>query len=272
MNASAFKSIDHVLVRVISAQVMMDIFATTLGLPVSWPLQTNDVATYGWVTLGNTNLEFWAATNNSDLPGEAVLPLFHGLALEPHNLADSIKMLGDRGIKCKAPRPYVTQTADGRDVTNFTNSVVLDVSSPLVCIFFCEWGLEGTIFPWKEQLTTTQRKSKEQQQLSACGGGKLGITGLVEVEIICTRVEETKALWLAMTGNASSAPFTQDGIELSFCAGNEDKIESVVIGVRSLATARGELAEARLLGESHGNEISLSKKACSGLHFRFRQI
>ena len=138
---------------------------------------------------------------------------------------------------------------------------------------FANGGLEGsTIFPWKEQLTTTQRKSKEQQQLSACGGGKLGITGLVEVELICTRVEETKALWLAMTGNASSAPFTQEGIELSFRAGNEDKIESVVIGVRSLATARGELAEAGLLGESYGNEISLSKKACSGLHFRFRQI
>ena len=201
-----------------------------------------------------------------------MLPLFHGLALEPHNYADSIKMLGDRGIKCKAPRPYVTQTADGRNATNFTNSVVLDVSSPLVCIFFCEWGLEGSIFPWREQLTTTQRKSKEQQQLSACDGGKLGITGLVEVELICKRVEETKALWLAMTGNASSGPFTQVGIELSFRAGLENRIESVVIGVSSLATARGVLTKAALLGESHGNEISLSKKACSGLHFRFRQI
>ena len=251
---------------------MMNFFAGTLGLPVSWPLQSNDFATYGWVTLGNTNLEFWASSNNSDLPSEDVLPLFHGLALEPHNLADSIKLLGDCGIKCKEPRPYVTQTADGRDVTNFTNSVVLDVSSPLVCIFFCEWGLEGTIFPWKEQLTTTQRKLKQQQQLSACTGGKLGITGLVEVELICTRVEETKALWLAMTGNASSEPFIEDGIGLSFRAGNQDRIESVVIGVRSLATARGVLAEAGLLGESHGNEISLSKKVCSGLYFRFRQI
>ena len=271
MNASAFKSIDHVLVRVISAQVMMDIFATTLGLPVSWPLQTNDVATYGWVTLGNTNLEFWAATNNSDLPGEAVLPLFHGLALEPHNLADSIKMLGDRGIKCKAPRPYVTQTADGRDVTNFTNSVVLDVSSPLVCIFFCEWGLEGTIFPWKEQLTTTQRKLKQQQQLSACTGGKLGITGLVEVEMLCTRIDETRAQWLAITGK-STTPIAQDGVEVSFQFGTEDKIKSIVMGVRSLATTCNLLAEAGLLGECRDNEVLLSQKDCAGLNFRFRQI
>ncbi len=249
---------------------MMDLFAQTFGLPISWPLQSNDFATYGWVTLGNANLEFWASSNNSDLPSEDVLPLFHGLALEPENLADSIQILRGRGVNCKAPRPYVTQTNDGLDVTNFTNSVVLDVSSPLACIFFCEWGLEGTIFPWKERLTTPQRKLKEQRQLSACAGGKLGITGLVEVEILCTRLEETKARWLAMTGQAS-APITQDGIQLSLRAGNEDKIESIVIGVRSLVAAEKVLVKAGLLRERSGNEILLETNACSGLCFRFRQ-
>lgn len=271
MGTSAFKSLDHVLVRVKNAQPMMDLFTKTFGLPVSWPLQSNDFATYGWVTLGNTNLEFWASSNNNDLPSEEVLPLFHGLALEPGNLADSIQLLMSRGISCKASRPYVTQANDGRDVTNFTNSVVLDVSSPLVCIFFCEWGFEGTIFPWKEQLTTPQRKLKEQEQISACAGGKLGITGLVEVQILSTRTDEIKTRWLAMTGQASE-PITQDGIQLSFIAATEDKIESIVIGVRSLATARDVLAEAGLLGECSDNEISLSRKACSALHFRFRQI
>lgn len=200
-----------------------------------------------------------------------MLPLFHGLALESDNLADSIQILKGRGINCKAPRPYVTQTSDGRDVTNFTNSVVLDVSSPLVCVFFCEWGREGTIFPWKEKLTTTQRKLKEQEQLSACAGGKIGITGLVEAEILSTRIEDTKARWQAMTGQASE-PVSMGGIQLSFCASTEDKIESIVIGVRSLATVRDVLAHAGLLGECEGNEISLSLKVCAGLHFRFRQI
>lgn len=271
MQPSAFRSIDHIVVRVKNVQPMMDLFAQTLGLPISWPLQSNDFATYGWVTLGNTNLEFWASSNNHDLPSDDVLPLFHGLALEPANLDGSIQMLMGRGISCKAPRPYLTQTNDGRDVTNFTNSVVLDVSSPLVCIFFCEWGVEGTIFPWKEQLTTAQRKLKEQQRLSACAGGKLGITGLVEIEILSTRIEETKAHWLAMTGQ-TSAPIKQEGIELRFRAGTEDKIESIVIGVRSLAMARDVLAEAGLLGECRGNEISISRTACSGLYFCLRQI
>ena len=135
MTSSAFRSIDHILVRVKNAQQMLTLFAQTFGLPVSWPLQSNDFASYGWVTLGNTNLEFWESSNNGDLPSEEVLPLFHGLALEPDNLADSIKTLSESGIQCKAPRPYVTQTLDGRDVTNFTNAVVLDLSSPLVLHF-----------------------------------------------------------------------------------------------------------------------------------------
>lgn len=270
MGTSAFKSVDHVLVRVKNAPLMMDLFATKLGLPVSWPLQSNDFATYGWVTLGNTNLEFWAASNNSDLPSDDVLPLFHGLALEPDNLPESIQMLLGRGIKCKAPRPYITQTPDGRDVTNFTNSVVLDLSSPLVCIFFCEWGLDGTIFPWHEKLTTTQQKLKQQQLLSACDGGKLGITGLVAVEMLCTQIDETKAKWLALTGR-SATPITQGGIELRLQAGNVDRIESIVIGVRSLATTRDVLSEAGLLGACTGNKVSMSPTACPGLHFCFCQ-
>ena len=250
---------------------MIDLFAGILGLPVSWPILSNDFATYGWVTLGNTNLEFWAAKNNSDLPSEDALPLFHGLALEPDNLTENIQLLMGRGIQCKAPRPYITQASDGQDVTNFTNSVVLNLSSPLICIFFCEWGIEGTIFPWQEKLTTSQRKLKELQQLSACGGGKLGITGLVEVELLCRQVDKTQELWLKMTGSAV-APVVQGGIEVSFQAGTEDKINSIVMGVRSLETARRVLSDAGLLGVCMGVEVSMSQKACPGLHFRFRQI
>ena len=59
---------------------------------------------------------------------------------------------------------------------------------------------------------------------------------------------------------------------MSFQASNVDKIESIVVGVRSLATTRKVLAEEGLLGECLGNEVSMSSKALTGLHFRFRQI
>ena len=148
---------------------------------------------------------------------------------------------------------------------------MLDLSSPVVCIFFCEWGLEGTIFPWRETLTTTQRKLNEHKQLLACDGGKLGITGLVEVRMLCTQIDEIRAKWLAMTGK-QEAPVVQDGIEFSFQAGNVDRIESIVMGVRSLATARDVLAKVGLLGVCTDNEVSMSSIDLTGLHFCFKQI
>ena len=132
-------------------------------------------------------------------------------------------------------------------------------------------GLEGTIFPWTEQLTSAQRKSREHQQLLACGGGKLGITGLVEVEMLCTQIDKMKTQWLAMTGR-SATPIVQGGIEVNFQAGTMKKINSIVMGVRSLTTARKVLAEAGLLGACLGNEVSMPSNALTGLDFRFRQI
>ena len=249
----------------------MELFSNTLGLPISWPLQTHAVATYGWITLGNTNLEFWASLNNEDLPGADVLPLFHGLALEPDDLAGSLEILNQRGISCKIPKPYITRTSVGRDVINFTNSVVLDVSSSMICIFFCEWGTEGTIFPWKEKITTTERKQKQQRQLLECAGGKLGITGLVEVEMLTTRLEEATERWLAITGQTQLPISLSSGVRLTLVAGDENRITSIVIGVRSFPVACQILSEEGLLGEFRDGEASLSRAVCSGLHFRFRQ-
>ena len=45
MTSSVFRSIDHILVRVRNAQQMLSLFAQMFGLPVSWPLQSNDFAT-----------------------------------------------------------------------------------------------------------------------------------------------------------------------------------------------------------------------------------
>ncbi len=249
----------------------MDLFANRFGLPISWPLQRLDFASYGWVTLGNTNLEFWAASDNSDLSGDQVLPLFHGFALDPEDLRKSIDMLESRGIQCKTPRSYITKNAEGRDLTNFTNAVILDVSGESCCIFFCKWGIEGTIFPWAENITAMERQVREQSQLSACAGGKLGITGLVEIRMTTPNIPEAAATWGAIAGQISASIILANGIKLRLIPGNDNKIESLVIGVRSLAAARSALAEMDILGAEDNEEITLSGRACSDLRFRFRE-
>lgn len=259
------------MVRVNEAEPIMKLFSETLGLPVSWPLQQNDFATYGWVTLGNTNLEFWASANNGDLPTDQPLPIFHGFALAPYKLSQSIEILEQRGIRCKTPRAYVTKNHEGKEVTNFTNSVILDVSNDLCCIFFCDWGAEGTIFPWPKKLTLEDRRANELIQMALCGGGKLGITGLVEIQVTSTNVDESDSKWAAITGH-ESVPILADGIRLSLKPGAKNMIESLVFGVRSLHDARYVLAELDLLGADQGDEIALADKATAGLRFRLREV
>lgn len=271
MSESTTKGVDHIMVRVQEAEPLMDLFASRLGLPISWPLTRTEFATYGWITLGNTNLEFWASSNNEDLPANTVLPLFHGFALEPANLQNGIAELDKRGIRCKTPRPYITKAEDGQEVTNFTNSVVLDVSGPLSCIFFCEWGVEGTIFPWREKLTTQERRRKEQRQLDAVSGGVLGVTGLLAIRQATSDVPRTEAKWRSITGQNTGPISLGAGTDLSLMNGNEEWIDSVVIGVASLEKTRKVLDELRLLGESSGDECALRTDACMGLNFRFRE-
>lgn len=271
MTQEVFQAVDHIMVRVNEAEPMMRLFSETLGLPVSWPLQQNDVATYGWITLGNTNLEFWASVNNGDLPTGQLLPMFHGFALAPYELSRSIGILEQRGIRCKAPRSYATKNREGKEVTNFTNSVILDVSNDLCCIFFCDWGAEGTIFPWPKKHTLEDRRAAAMANMKSCGGGKLGVTGLIEIRLASTDVDESYTKWAAITGQ-ESGPLLLDGIRLCLRSGAKNMIDSLVLGVRSLHGARDVLAKLDLLGTDQGDEIVLSDKATAGLQFRLREV
>ncbi|WP_426306101.1 hypothetical protein ACN9MJ_02265 [Acidovorax facilis] len=135
--ASSYRSIDHVMLRLQAAEPLFQLFSETFGLPVAWPLQRTDFATYGWVHLGNTDLELWAATVNGDLPDHAQPPLIHGFALEPASpLAESLEHAMEAGITCKPPRAFQSENSRGERVTNFTNSVLLELSAPAaVCSF-----------------------------------------------------------------------------------------------------------------------------------------
>ena len=93
MNTSSYRAVDHVMVRLLNIDRLLDLFATVLDIPVSWPKQVSSFATFAWVHVGNTDLELWASTNNSDLPEGSQPPLIHGFALDPADLDASIAEL-----------------------------------------------------------------------------------------------------------------------------------------------------------------------------------
>lgn len=269
MSVPIYRAIDHVMIRLISVDQLFSLFSNVLGLPVSWPLQRSSFATFGWINVGNTDLELWAAASNSDLPYDCQPPLFHGFALDPVELSSNISKLAELGIACKTPRPYQTTNEHGLTVTNFTNSVVLDLSSETCCIFFCDWDKNGSIFPWKERLTSVERRARDQDAFEQCKGGALGIVGLSQIELCLQNLSDATTKWCAMTGSDSMPIALIDETILELSAGKHNVIQSLTFEVRSLAVAKAFLADKDLLEVVTESELVLALTATGGLRFRF---
>lgn len=203
----ADRSVDHIMLRLTTAEPLFDLFSSVFGLPVAWPLQHAAFATYGWVHAGNTDLEFWAATSNADLPGHAQPPLVHGFALEPAlPLPQALERTAAAGIASKPARTFQSSNAQGEVVTNFTNAVVLDLSAPSCCIFFCEWNSRAAIYPWAEAATPVQRRARHRQALQESRGGPLGLIGLKSIHMGTPELGMHRKHWQTLSGSPSGHP------------------------------------------------------------------
>lgn len=271
MNKAIYRAVDHIVLRLPEADGISTLFSETFGLPIAWPLQRSNFATFSWVSLGNTNLEFWAATDNSDLPTNGQPPLIHGFALDPESLTSSIARLSELKIQCKQPRSFPTDDGQGGLVTNFTNSVLLDVSTDTCLVFFCEWNENGNIFPWSEKLNSIERRARESEALRQSGGGKLGIVGLSEIQLKVANFDIMLNKWETVTASVGNPLALTHDIALRLLPGERDQIESLVLSVKCLPTAKRFLAENGLLGEVGLNSVQISPEACQGLSFKLVQ-
>lgn len=271
MSKSHFHAVDHIMIRVLDVEPLLSLFATIFDLPISWPKQTSGFATFAWVHVGNTELEFWASASNSDLPLDSQPPLVHGFALEPIDLMTSIADLAQEGIQCKSPQAYQTQSASGALVTNFTNSVVLDLSSASCCIFFCDWDPDGTIFPWTGRLTAGARRSRDRKELLKRNGGTLGLVGLSEIELATPTLLASEEKWKVFTGSGKCPVALTSNIDLHLVAGATHSIQSLTFDVQSLEVAKAFLKAKNLLGESSTGILTIAAHAADGQTLRFKE-
>lgn len=267
---AAYRSIDHVVLRLVTAEPLFKLLSETFQLPVSWPLQRADFATYGWVHVGNTDLELWAASSNIDLPAHAQPPLIHGFALEPApSLPESLAWMEQAGLSVKPPRAFRSQDAGGQIVTNFTNAVVQDLSAASCCIFFCEWDRHATIYPWAETATPVERRARLRNRLEAGNGGPLGITGLHAIRLGTPDVHTHDHQWQTLTGSRADGPiFLAPNIVLELVPSEHLVIHSISLGVRSLEVAREFLGERDLLRQDDGATLCI---ALDGLRIQLEE-
>lgn len=258
------------MLRLAQAEPLFDLFSRVFALPVAWPLQHTAFATYGWVHAGNTDLEFWAAASNSDLPTHAQPPVVHGFALEPAlPLPAAMAGTAALGIQCKPARPFQSTDGCGEVVTNFTNSVLLDLSAAGCCVFWCEWQAQAAIYPWKEAATPAQRRPQHRQALQDGGGGPLGLVGLQAMRMGTPELQMHQRHWQALSGSPAGHPIAlAPGISLDLFRAEHLRIESLTFGVHSLARARAFLTSRQLLQAETADTLWV---ACDGLQIRLVQ-
>ncbi|MDM0078726.1 VOC family protein [Variovorax sp. J2P1-59] len=272
MAARPYLGIDHVVLRTAAAEALFDLLHRQLGLPATWPLQHAPFATYGWIGVGNTNLEIWAAADNSDLPADCPLPLFHQIALAPAELSETLARFSAVGLSCKAPRVYASKDERGEVRTNFTNSVILDLSSESCCVFVCDWGTDAPIVPWRKGLSTPERRDLERGALAACSGGPLGLVGLKEIAMSSPDLAAAADKWQRLAESTSWPVAIADGVELQLAAGKQNLVQSLTLAVRDLGAARRFLVGRELLDEDAAGEVLLSRRATGGLAFRLVEV
>jgi hypothetical protein len=261
-----WQAIDHLMLRVEQAEPLFDALHRDLGLPIGWPLQRAAFATYGWIGVGNTQIEIWAAASNSDLPMGCALPLVHGFALDPSLLETDLALLRERGLRHRLPRNFSSPDAQGVSRSNFTNAVVEDLSSPTCCVFYCDWAPGAPIAPWPSDATADDRRALQAAALAVRQGGVLGVTGLRRVTLQTPDVAATEHAWRTALDTSSGPLLLAPGVQLILEFGPRHQISALHIGVRDAAAARAALGARNWLGAvGDDGAMRLKHPACAGL-------
>ena len=269
--ARPFRGVDHLVIRVADARPLFDLLASVLGLPVTWPLEQASFANFGWIGVGNANLEIWADAKNADLPEGCALPLIHGIALAPERMKSTLGGLAAKGVAVRPPRVYRSRNDEGELQTNFTNAVLPDVSGPTCEVYVCAWDRDAVIVPWQAGTSTARRRALEQEALDAVQGGVLGVTGLAEIAVASPEQPALAAQWRKIRGTVKQPTQLTPDVDISVVVGEQHAVASITLAVRDLAAARSVLLDKGLLAEAEGDAVALSTEATGGLAIRLRQ-
>jgi hypothetical protein len=193
------------------------------------------------------------------------------MAVDCDSVVQTVAQLSDIGFACSPAKTFGSFDADGMQVDACTKAQLLQISAPLCQIFLCHWHREGLIFPWKEKLSTAERRRNEKRAFSASGGGILGILGLAEIRMSVPDIQHAARGWdLASRRMAKGGYFWDLGnsIVLSIHEGPSHMMTSLVFRVHSLEKAKKTLNERGLLGEHTTDEAQILPDAVEGLDFR----
>lgn len=258
MTEPLVRTIDHVFVPVADPGPLFDLFTTTLGLPVAWPIHDYGPFRSSGVCLGNANIEFVSGD-------PAVLRYFE--PTEP---------LTTRGIGFEPAQDFVLEELDAREIPHseeirfegtgaagnsghlWTNVYLHGLAGHAALVFLCRYAGEAP-----------PRGAAARAALEACSGGVLGARGLAEVQIGCSDLENAEPLWRSFLAPATPDRYglfrLPEGPAIRLRSSPMDGVSGLFIQVESLDAARDALRSLGLLGPSRRSGVGLDYASTGGL-------
>ena len=256
------RQIDHIVIISGRSEELFSLLSDKFQFPVVWPMTNYGRFKSGGVALGNVNLEIISVPPPINSTESA---RFLGFALEPHLLESALLELDVRGIAHSSPSPYITADKAGEVVTLWTTAGLPDLSNDAMMVFLCEYTHD----------TTAQRQASLDQLLSR-DGGPLSVISVQEIVFGTADLEKTREQWQELL-NPLRPSFPDvwqigSGPAIHIVQANEDGIQEIVIGVRSLTRARGYLEEQGLLGSVGNGKLTIESPVLQGLNIRLVEM
>jgi hypothetical protein len=243
------------------------LFTETLGLPIAWPLEERGGVVSGGVGFGNVNVEAIWFPGQRSLPSRAQLT---GFGFEPSPLGACLDELQRRGVPYGPVRPLIVTDSKGARQTLFTNVTLLGLSDTALPVDAARHIFLSEYSP--TYVDVAGRHARIRKELVASGGGPLGVDSMREVVVGVSDVDTLRARWQQLL---SPAPAIQGawqvgtGPAIRTVPAKENRVEELVVRVRSLTRAKAFLQANGLLAAGTAADVALDPLRAFGIKMRF---
>ena len=254
------RQVDRILIESSDPRALFAFFSADLQLPEAWPLAENQGYVSGALGAGNVNIEVYRYTQRGGGPArKPAAAHFAGLALESYPLAEALRALKTSGIVHNPPQPTLSTLPDG------TKSVVWTIV-PLPS--FSKAGMSIFLYEYSQTfLKVDVRRKQLGNRLTLNNGGPLGIQSVREVVMSAANFAQETAAWQNLLGSQTASGHWSlgTGPSIRVIPGPQDRIQKIVLQVKSLTQARTFLNNEQLLGSASAKEISINPSKIQGL-------
>ena len=264
------RQIDHVMIKADDPREILAFFTETLGLPIAWRVEERGGVVSGGVGFRNVNVEAIRFPGQRSLPSRAHLT---GFGFEPSSMRACLDELQRRGVPHGPLRPLISTDTNGAKHTLFTNVTLLDLSDSALPV-------DATMHIFVSEYDPTyvdvaSRRARLSEELRASRGGPLGVEAMSEIVVGTSDVDTMRTRWQRLLDPArpTRAGVWQVGTgpAIRIVPAKENRVEELVVRVRSLTRAKAFLQTHGLLPQEPAPEVILDPSKVFGITMRLVQ-